>query len=341
MADMDVFQNATSTPAVGSELSPASIKDGEKTVQRAFKDYKKRVAAARNVLVRAEKAHTGRVKEAQRARTNAASPKKIAAIGALRRVTLTETSIRTPKGEFSLTPDVEARAEQHGNKQVVQGWVFKSDNDRREIYLHLQGADWAEVVSFPLKHSVLEPRQLHEFAAKVGVAARASDRSRAALEERVRIATSDVVAATADRAEVHAAAEAYVTAAWDVGDLKPATDALAALLERADLGDRKNRKVFDGLSEVRAEVKQALALAEAARQRVQEASLAVTGETSEPSSTELMPERPTAKPDETPKPEPPSNDVLDQIRRLGELRDAGLVTPEEFEDKKRELLARL
>ncbi len=31
----------------------------------------------------------------------------------------------------------------------------------------------------------------------------------------------------------------------------------------------------------------------------------------------------------------------DQIRALGELRDAGLVTPEEFEAKKRELLARM
>lgn len=34
-------------------------------------------------------------------------------------------------------------------------------------------------------------------------------------------------------------------------------------------------------------------------------------------------------------------DVLDQIRKLGELRDAGLLTPEEFESKKSELLKRL
>jgi hypothetical protein len=34
-------------------------------------------------------------------------------------------------------------------------------------------------------------------------------------------------------------------------------------------------------------------------------------------------------------------DPIEQLRRLGELRDAGVVTPEEFEAKKAELLGRL
>ncbi|MGO4383855.1 PH domain-containing protein [Specibacter sp. RAF43] len=37
----------------------------------------------------------------------------------------------------------------------------------------------------------------------------------------------------------------------------------------------------------------------------------------------------------------PSGVVFDQLRQLGQLRDAGIVTPEEFEAKKTELLARL
>jgi hypothetical protein len=37
----------------------------------------------------------------------------------------------------------------------------------------------------------------------------------------------------------------------------------------------------------------------------------------------------------------PESKVYDQIRRLAELRDEGLITPEEFEVKKRELLDRL
>lgn len=36
-----------------------------------------------------------------------------------------------------------------------------------------------------------------------------------------------------------------------------------------------------------------------------------------------------------------STDALEQIRKLGELRDAGLVTDEEFESKKAELLRRV
>ena len=34
-------------------------------------------------------------------------------------------------------------------------------------------------------------------------------------------------------------------------------------------------------------------------------------------------------------------DVMDQLRKLGELRDAGILTAEEFEAKKAELLARM
>jgi methyl-accepting chemotaxis protein len=38
---------------------------------------------------------------------------------------------------------------------------------------------------------------------------------------------------------------------------------------------------------------------------------------------------------------PSTNEVLEQIRRLGELHDAGILTNEEFQAKKAELLARL
>lgn len=43
----------------------------------------------------------------------------------------------------------------------------------------------------------------------------------------------------------------------------------------------------------------------------------------------------------TPAPEKPEPDIMDQIRKLGELRDAGLITPQEFDAKKSELLERL
>ena len=37
----------------------------------------------------------------------------------------------------------------------------------------------------------------------------------------------------------------------------------------------------------------------------------------------------------------PSADPVEQLKKLGELRDAGVITPEEFETKKRDLLGRI
>jgi hypothetical protein len=45
--------------------------------------------------------------------------------------------------------------------------------------------------------------------------------------------------------------------------------------------------------------------------------------------------------DPVPAPAAPTTDVISQLRQLGELRDAGIVTPEEFESKKAEMLGRL
>jgi len=40
-------------------------------------------------------------------------------------------------------------------------------------------------------------------------------------------------------------------------------------------------------------------------------------------------------------PAQPATDIPDQVRKLGELRDEGLLTPEEFEAKKTDLLSRM
>ncbi len=48
-----------------------------------------------------------------------------------------------------------------------------------------------------------------------------------------------------------------------------------------------------------------------------------------------------APPQQAPQPASGSSDVTEQIRKLGELRDQGILTEEEFQTKKRELLAKL
>ena len=70
-------------------------------------------------------------------------------------------------------------------------------------------------------------------------------------------------------------------------------------------------------------------------------SRAPIAETSEPSPDEVTPNRPLTSGDPLAVQQSGSDDVLDQIRKLGELRDAGVLTGEEFDAKKAELLGRL
>jgi hypothetical protein len=43
---------------------------------------------------------------------------------------------------------------------------------RREIYLHISGPTWGDVVPCSVRHSLSKPRDLHAFASKVGATAR-------------------------------------------------------------------------------------------------------------------------------------------------------------------------
>src|ERR1700712_4520396 len=109
--ERDRVDAATGTDAALSVARlpiPSSFKDAEKLVDTAFKAHRARVDAARKTLAQAEKAHESAVTRARGELDQAGRPAKIASIGVVRTVTLTETTIKTPKGEFRLTPDVEA-----------------------------------------------------------------------------------------------------------------------------------------------------------------------------------------------------------------------------------------
>jgi ribosomal protein L7/L12 len=447
-------------------LTPRALKDAGKALDAALSTYGSRVEKARREFQRLERDHMRAVERAEKERHQAAQPRQIASIGTLRPVTLTETTIRTPKGTFALTPDVQATAQQHGNKQVVQGWVFKSDNDRREVYLHLSGPDWADVIPFSMKYSTVQPRQLHEFAAKVGVAARQSEQARQVLRDRVAAHDARLVAVRRDRRGVVEAVERWVAATDDVGEVDAACTSLARLADMTDSDDRKTRDarrreqlaherkatlcsdarsaqaringlsgsqaahprtpvwaasgsatarvvlheagpqkiklvralhqvlgvgvrqartfvddvpttVFEGEAALATELQAALSeqgatvsvepvepaelvdddvretapapapvLAPWVARSVPEAAGGGVKRVDDDAARAASPEVPSAAPrsrdGELDASSPPGpTDVFDQIRRLGELRDAGLITPDEFEAKKVELLARL
>ncbi len=319
---------------------PADAKDAQKALDATFSAYRDHVSGARKALANAERDYKRRVDAALAARRDAATPKKLGGIGVVQRVTLTETTIKTPKGEFELTPDVEARAEQHGNKQVVQGWVFKSNNDRREVYLHINGPDWGVVVPFDIQRSLSEPRQLHEFATKVGVAARNVERAKAEIASRCRSAELDIVRAHRERAAIEGAAEAFVQATWTVSELRGAIELANAVAVAGPDADKKLRKLRESAASGAQQANVWTQEATQARERVREDSVsaALTAENLEQMAAPVVP--PALEP---PPPPPPAGepDIFELIRKLGELRDAGFVTPEEFETKKAELLARL
>jgi Short C-terminal domain len=339
-----------SAAAPGTEVAkPQSAKDAHRTIEGALKAHRSRVDSARKALGQAEKQYATRVQQAKLQAQQAGVPNKLGSIGVIQRVTLTETTLKTPKGEYKLSPAVQARAEQHGNKQVVQGWVFKSDNDRREVYLHVDGPDWGVVVPFSMKHSIVQPRELHAFAKQIALAARGVEKAKAGIESRRVAAQRQLAAALGERGAVEQAANAYVAVAQDTQDVEIAARNADAFLADADMADRKVRKATEALGSASPQVAAWAEEATQARNRVRQESANAHSEAERLSSRLTEVRTRVASPLRSPAEvaSPPAEiatgkpDVFDQIHKLGELRDAGLVTPEEFEAKKADLLGRL
>jgi hypothetical protein len=352
--DLNTLPPPAGRPITDALAAPESAKDAQRVLDGSFKAYRSRVDEARKALTKAEKAYASGVEHARKAANDAATPAKIASIGFVRSVTLTETTIKTPKGEYALTRDVSAAAEQHGNKQVVQGWVFKSDNDRREVYLHIDGPTWADVVPFSMKHSASQPRDLHEFATKVNTAARNVEASHAAIAKRKAAADRQHEQALRARSDARHAAERLLDATREQADLTAAAESAEAFLATADPSDRKVRKLTESLQAIREQARARAAEAVETSQRVQQETAAANAEADrlgrdhgtvaaepQPSAAALEPSTDLdAQPSgaETPGDSP---DVFEQIRKLGELRDAGFLSAEEFDAKKTDLLSRL
>jgi hypothetical protein len=354
--DLDILPPPTGHPITAALASPESAKDAQRALDDSFKAYRTRVDEARKALSKAAKAYSSGLERARKAATDAATPAKIASIGFVRSVTLTETTIKTPKGEYALTPEVTARAEQHGNKQVVQGWVFKSDNDRREVYLNIDGPTWAEVVPFSMKHSASQPRDLHEFASKVNTAARNVEASRTAIAKRKAAADRQHEQALRARSDVQQAAERVLGATRDQGDLSAAAESAEAFLATANPSDRKVRKLTESLQDIREAARARAAEAVETSERVRQETAAANAEADrigsdrgtaaiepQPSPVVAASESSTVLEAQTSDAAAPSDgpDVFEQIRKLGELRDAGFVSAEEFDAKKADLLSRL
>jgi hypothetical protein len=347
----------TPHPPVSASVAdpqPQDAQEARKILDGAFRKQRSSVDAKRRALGDAEKQYASAVDRARRQRDEARTPNKIASLGVLQRLTLTETTLETPKGHYALSEGVHAHAEQHGNKQVVQGWVLKSDSDRREIYFHADGPDWGVVVPFSMKHTMVQPAQLHEFANKVNVAARNVTKAKDTIRSRGFRGDRELAAAIAGREAVQRAAQDLVSDGPDLQALLSAQRAAGRLAGDDDSVDKDVRKLGEVLTKVRQQLAAWADEATELQSRVAQESAAAETEAAKINERVAIMSTPVAEIAPDPPPVPPlvvpqdtlstaavEGDVFEQIRKLAELRDAGLVTPEEFQAKKSELLSRL
>jgi Short C-terminal domain len=201
-----------------------------------------------------------------------------------------------------------------------------------------------------VRHSISEPRDLHAFATKVGATARNVEAARAAIGERVRAAESEVIRALRDRAAVEQAAAALVAATWEVDEVKAVKDRVEAFVADASMDDRRAKKARESVQALHEQGNRCAQEALSEQERVRGDSEAAQREATSREHVATRPVQPGAR--ETPETKPPaaskhessvanSGEILDQIRKLGELHEAGVLTAEEFSSKKGELLKRL
>jgi len=281
----------------------------------------------------------------------AGARRKLRSIGFAKRVTLYDTELSLPRHQVALTDDVQASADNQGNRQVVQGWVFRNTNDRREMMLHVEWPDGYEAVHWErndkaVTGSIVQPREVHEMAAAINQAAAAADEVRwqkQAVQEQIREERLTYLAELNDvlDSDVKLAA-AHILFLKDLHDERTRLDLRGADKRFAKRVTRELDKITKLWKVLHDKSLQAQSMVEANRQEQH-----VPGPDPDPAEM-LEPEAPdeltaddemrSAFQDDARAPVP---DLLDVLRRLGELHAAGFLTDEEFEAKKKSILERL
>jgi hypothetical protein len=120
--------------------------------------------------------------------------RKLRSLGVATQVVLFENEVHLPGNVIPITPEVRATASSQGNKQEVQGWVFKSATDRREFCLSVSWPGGQKDVFWEnnpgLFGTDINPQQIRGLAEAINKAA--DDTPQRLLELR-RITTPNVV----------------------------------------------------------------------------------------------------------------------------------------------------
>ena len=238
-----------------ADVSANSLKEAVAGLKQALTAYRTQVAGAEKELTAVESERNRSIQAARKKLADDAKPRKVGSLGTMRKVTVTETTIQTPKGTFPLVEGIRAASDQHGMKQVVQGWVFKSDQDRREVYLHIEGPGWADVVPYNIKNAWVTPAQIHTFATTINGASANAPALGLQVVRRTQLAQQQLANELDKAAPLREAAARLVVQAADselVDQWRTYVDQMITAVDEPE--NRKVKKAAGQMEEARAEV---------------------------------------------------------------------------------------
>jgi hypothetical protein len=338
--------------------------------------YWTRVATCEVALDRSQSEYQRRLNAAGAAVRHAEEPRRIAQF---KNLTLFDTQVQVASYAHPLTADTLARVDQQGMVQSVQGWVFKSNQDRREAYLHIEGQGWFHVLrqKVPMRFEQTWSKdvrklfeQMRSFASALNAAAKNVENVRAQRRMASEASRGELERVKADSADLESKRHALEEARAETADLLELRDTVLALLERVPESshvsaarkaisavDKEARPldlkgiVKGGPSRMRKEIdhraeRLKLDMRSRLPGRVQ-AILSTTPSIPQPLEPVTDREKPSLialdDPDTSAQREsqPDQHEPAARIRELGKLRDEGVLSEEEFETKKAELLRRI
>jgi hypothetical protein len=323
-----------------------ALKAATGRLEDAVKDRRKQLEMAQKQLGRTHDDYRKRVERAQKAVTEAGQSKKIGG-GVFGPVKLYDDRITINGKTHSLSPEVQATVDTAGNLSSTRRHTLtrfallgplslftpkKTKHDDRELFLLVEGPDWAELV----KCEVKQQASTRTLAQSINVAARQVEQARADRRARVEEAQAELAAARADQTAIETAERELIAAHSATEAIVTSRDELLGLVGSHSGREAKEVRKAEGLvSEVQNLLAEQLELPPSPADALESAPAPLELEAGDDPAPE------PAEPAEAAAASGSNGDTIEQIRGLGELRDAGLLTAEEFEAKKAELLARL
>jgi len=337
------------------------IKEASSRLEAAIRAWNGSVAQATAEYSKAVKEMVGRADRARKAIEAELKPEKL---GRLAGITLFDDRIVANRKGQPVTSDLQAAVDTAGNLSHTRRHtltrfgllgpfsVFTPKNvksDDRELFILLEGSDWAEVI----KIGNSKQMAARKFVQQVSIATRSVEevqrgrwgRAVALQTELIRIAQdwTEVDEAQRQLIEAHSERAAILSAAPGLEQLVPPD------LTEKGRTIKKARELLRQAEEIAKATPQIPArpvidVPDLQQRRLELAAASDHDEISDGENDDVanvvQPQREVERPS-TGDALQASVSIFDQIRELAELRDKDLITPEQFEMKRQELLDRL